>query len=66
MKGKDSKKVNILEVNGTQYKKGESIANKIGDTLAELYLPQNYNSTFFELKQREEQKKLFMRTTPTK
>ena len=39
-----------------QYKDNKSIANTIGDTLAELSLPQNYDSTFLEMKQREEQK----------
>ena len=52
LKGKDPKKGTILEVNGAQYNNGKSIANKIGDTLAELSPPQNYDSTFLELKQR--------------
>ena len=46
LKGKDSKDVNNLEVNGTQYKDSKSIAIKIGDTLAEQSLPQKYDSTF--------------------
>ena len=46
------KKVNILEVNGAPYKDSKSTFNKKHDTLAELSLPQNYYSTFFELKQR--------------
>ena len=56
LKGKDPKNVTILEGNGAQYKDSKSIATKICDTLAELPLPQNYDSTLLELKQREEQK----------
>ena len=52
LKGKDPKKVTILEVNGAQYKDSKSIANKLGDTLIELSLPENYDSTFLELKRR--------------
>ena len=61
LKDKDPEKVNTLEVNGTQYKDSKSITNKIGKTLAELYLPQNYDSTFLDLKQREEQKTLHVK-----
>ena len=64
LKGEDPKKVNILEVNGTQYKDSKSITNKIGDTLAELSLPQNYYSTFLEMKPREN-RNLYMCTTST-
>ena len=39
LKGKYPKKFTILEVNVAQYKDSKSIANKIGDTLAELSLP---------------------------
>ena len=60
MKGKDPKKVNILEVNAAQYKYSKYKVNKIGDTLAKLSLPQNYDSTFLELKQREKQKTVHM------
>ena len=56
LKGKDPKKITTLEVNGAQYKDSKSIANKLGDTLAELSLPQYYDSTFLELKQTQEQK----------
>ena len=56
LKSKDPKKVNILEVNGTQYKDTKSIANRIGDVLAELTFPQKYDHTFPELKQKEKQK----------
>ena len=56
MKGKDPKKVNIFEVNKAQNKDSKSIAYKIGDTLAELYFPQNYDPTFLDVKQKEEQK----------
>ena len=54
--GNDPKKVTIFEVNREQYKNSNNTANKICDMLTELYLPQNYVSTYFELKQREEQK----------
>ena len=47
IKGKNSEKVTILEVNGAEYKDSKSIANKVGDTLAELYFPQNFDSTLF-------------------
>ena len=50
LKGKVLKKANILEVSGAQYKDNKSIANKIGDALAELSLPQNYYSIFLDLK----------------
>ena len=63
LKGIDLKKVNILEVNGAQYKDSKSIANKFGDTLAELSLPQNYDSTFLKLKQREEHKTIHVNHT---
>ena len=53
LKDKDPKKLKFLEVNGAQYKDSKSRANKIGDTLTELYLQENYDSTFLELKQRE-------------
>ena len=36
--GNGPKKVTIFEVNGAQYKDSKVIANKIGDTLAELRL----------------------------
>ena len=39
------------------------MANKIGDTLAELSLPQNYDSTFLELKQMEKQKTIHVKHT---
>ena len=39
LKGKDPKKVNILEGNAAQYKDSKSIDNKLGDTLAELSFP---------------------------
>ena len=35
------KKVNILDVDGAQYKDSKSLANQIGYTLNELSLPQN-------------------------
>ena len=57
-KANDQKKLNILEVNGAQLKDSKCLANKIGDTLAELSSPQNYDPTFLELKQKEEQKTL--------
>ena len=63
LKGKDLKKNNIFEVNRAQYKDSESIANKIGDTLAELYLAQGYDSNFLELKQGEEQKTIHVNHT---
>ena len=50
------KKITILEVNGAQYKDSKSVASKIGETLAELCLPQIYDSIFLKLEQREEQK----------
>ena len=50
MKGKDPKKINIFEVNGVQHKYRKNMGNKIGDTLHELYLPQNYDYTFFRIK----------------
>ena len=52
VKDKDSKK--LKSVNGAQYKYSKSKPNKIGDTLAELPFPQNYDPTFLELKQKEE------------
>ena len=55
-----SKKVNILEVNGAQYKGNKCIANKISDTLAELSFQQNYDFIFLELKQKD--KLLYMWT----
>ena len=56
MKGKDTKRVNILEVNMAEFNHSRSTASKIGDTLVELSHPQNYDSTFLKLTQREEQK----------
>ena len=50
LEGKDPKKVNVLEVNGAQYTDSKSIANKTGNTLAELSFPQSYDSTFLVLK----------------
>ena len=41
---------------GAQYKDSYSIANKIGDMLAELHFQQNYGPTILDLKQKEEQK----------
>ena len=49
LEGKYPKKVNIFEVIGAQYKDSKSIANKIGNTLAYV-VPQNYDSTFLEMK----------------
>ena len=46
LKGRDPKKVNILEVIGAQSKDSKSIANKTGDTLDELSLLQSFDSTF--------------------
>ena len=63
MKNEDPKKVNILDVNGAQYKDCKCIANKIGDTLPEQSLPQNYDPTLLELQQWEEQKTLHMTHT---
>ena len=51
-----SKKINIIKVNEAQCKDTKRIANKIDDTLAELYFPQNYDSTFLELKQKKKHK----------
>ena len=48
--------MNILKIHGAQYKDSKGKANKVGDALAERYLPQNYDPTFLELKQNEEQK----------
>ena len=45
--------MNILEVNAAQYKGSKSIANKIGDTLADLSFQQNYDFIFLELKQND-------------
>ena len=63
MKGKDPKLVNRLEVNGVQYKDIKSIARKISDTLTKPSLPLNYDFTFLELKQREEQKNIHVHYT---
>ena len=63
LKGKDPKKVTILEVYGAQCKDSKKIAYKIGDTLAKLSLSQNYHSTLLELKQREEQKTIHVNHT---
>ena len=56
----EMKKLTILEVNRAQHKDSKSMANKISDTLAELSLPQNYDYTFLELKQREKQKNIYV------
>ena len=53
----------MLEVNGAQYKDSNGISYKIGDTLAEISLPQNYEPTFLELKQREEQETIHVNHT---
>ena len=63
LKGKNPKKKNIFQVNGAQYKTIKSIANKIDNTLAELSLLQNYDSTFLELTQKEEQKTIHVNHT---
>ena len=60
LKGNDRKKVNILEANGTQYKDSKSIVDKIGDTLAELSFPQNYDYTFLDFKPNIISRKLYM------
>ena len=60
LKGKDPKKITNLEVNGAQYKDSKSIANKLGDTLAELFLPQKYDSTFLEVNQRDDGQKTIL------
>ena len=65
LKGKDPKKVNIREVNGAQYKDSKSMANKIGDTFAELSLPQSYDFIFSDLKQRGGQKTIYVNQTNT-
>ena len=49
LKGKDPIKVNFLEANGAQYKDSKVIVSKIGDTLAELSFPKNYDPIFLEL-----------------
>ena len=56
LKVKDPKKVYILEVNGAQYRDSKSIANKIGDILDELFLPQKLRLKLFiiETKGRKE------------
>ena len=43
----------------SRYKDSKNIANKMGDTLAELSLPENYDSTFLELKQKEDHKTVY-------
>ena len=53
IKGKQPKKVNISEINLMKYKDSKSIANKIGDTLAELSQPQKYEPTFLDLERRK-------------
>ena len=58
-----SKKVNILEINGAQYEDSKNITNKMDDTLVELSFPQSHGSTFFELKQKEEQKTIHVNQT---
>ena len=49
MKGKDPKKVTVLEDDGARYNDSKSITNKIGDTLAELSSPRNNDNTFLEM-----------------
>ena len=44
-----SEKGNLLEVSGAQYKNSKSLANKIGDTLAELTLRQSYDPIFLDM-----------------
>ena len=61
--GKDLKKVNVFEVDRAQYTDSKSLANKMGNTLTKLYFPQNYDSTFSETKQKEEQKTLHLNHT---
>ena len=46
LKGKDPKEVNILEVQGAQYKDSKIIANKVCETLAELYFSQKLRPLF--------------------
>lgn len=58
LKGKDPKRIIMLEANGTQYQDSKSIADLIGDTLAELSLPQTYSRDFLEIKAAEEAKTL--------
>ena len=47
------KKVNILEGSGVQYIDSKNTANKIGNTLTELYLTQTYDPTFLKIKKKE-------------
>ena len=58
-----SEKVNMLEVNEVQYKDRKSIANKIGETLAELSFPTKLRLNFFRIEKMEEQKTIHVNHT---
>ena len=63
MKSKDRKKVNILEVNGAQFKDSISIANKIGDITRRTISSTKLRLHFLEFKQKEEHKTIHVNHT---